>query len=572
MFRTERPWLEVYEEGNVEPETRVFEGSLYELFRHAAEEHRGKTALSFYGTTFEFGRLQALVEKMAASLAASGVSKGDRVALMLPNCPQYVISFFATVRLGAIVTQINPMYVEREIEHILNDSGAETIVVYADVYERVKAVLPDTNLKTVIVVDFGGEPEGLDAGHHSFGDFLSTDADPAPDVEIDPAEDVAALQYTGGTTGVSKGAMLTHRNLVANVQQTIDVFVQNPDQFTGRKCVGALPFFHIYGLTCVMLFGIRLGIEQVLLPRFEVEEALAVFENDRPTMFSGVPTMYMALLASGADLRKHHLHDVHDLQLRRLGPPCKPETFLRGEGRQAPLRGLRPLRGLPRDAQQPAVSGRGTRGQHRHPHSFDRRQDSGRGDRGDRDARRRVGGADHQGPAGHEGLPQHAGGDGRDAKETAGSTRATSRRWTRDGYFYIVDRKKDMIVASGYNVYPREVEEVLFEHPDVAEAVAIGVPDEYRGESRQGLRREEVRRHDDGGGDTGLLQGAPRRLQGPQGRRVPRGVAQERRGQAPAARPGRRGTRQDRRDAPESGGERFGRPGSLPPRRQDRHQ
>ena len=310
MFSTERPWLEVYEKGKVEPETRIFEGSLYELFSRAVEEHRGKTALSFYSTTFEFGRLQALVEKMAASLAASGVEKGDRVALMLPNCPQYVVSFFATVRLGAIVTQINPMYVEREIGHILDDSGAETIIVYADVYERVKALLPDTNLKTVVVVDFVGEQEGLNAGHCSFGDFLATDAEPAPEVDIDPAEDVAALQYTGGTTGMSKGAMLTHRNLVANVQQTIDVFVRDPAQFTGRKCVGALPFFHIYGLTCVMLFGIRLGIEQVLLPKFEVQEALAVFENGRPTMFSGVPTMYMALLASGADLRKHHLHDV----------------------------------------------------------------------------------------------------------------------------------------------------------------------------------------------------------------------------------------------------------------------
>ena len=310
MFRAEKPWLEVYEAGKVEPETRIFEGSLYELFTHAAEEHRGRTALSFHGTTIEFERLQALVEKMAASLAASGVNKGDRVALMLPNCPQYVISFFATVRLGAIVTQINPMYVEREIWHILNDSGAETIVVFADVYERVRSVLPDTNLKTVVVVDFGDEPQELDSGHSPFGDTLSSDADPAPEVGIDPAEDVAALQYTGGTTGVSKGAMLTHRNLVANVGQAIDVFVRDPAQFTGRKCVGALPFFHIYGLTCVMLFGVRLGIEQVLLPRFEVEEALAVFENDRPTMFSGVPTMYMALLASGADLRKHHLHDV----------------------------------------------------------------------------------------------------------------------------------------------------------------------------------------------------------------------------------------------------------------------
>ena len=486
-------------EGRVEPETQIFEGSLYDLFRRAAEEHRGKTALSFYGTTFEFGRLQALVEKMAASLAASGVEKGDRVALMLPNCPQYVISFFATVRLGAIVTQINPMYVEREIEHILNDSGAETIVVYADVYERVKAVLPDTNLKTVIVVDFAGEPEGLDAGHRSFGDFLSTDADPAPEVDIDPAEDVAALQYTGGTTGVSKGAMLTHRNLVANVQQTIDVFVRDPAQFTGRKCVGALPFFHIYGLTCVMLFGIRLGVEQVLAPPLRgrggaggLRERPADDVLRRPYDVHGAPRERRGP-AQAPPARRD------DLQLRRLGPPRKPETFLRGEGRQTPLRGLRPLRGLPRDAQQPAVPGQGREGSIGIPiPSTDARIVD-------------VETGETEMPVGESGEliikgPQVMKGYLNMPEETA-ETLKSGWLYTGDvakmdesGYFYIVDRKKDMIVASGYNVYPREIEEVLFEHPDVAEAVAIGVPDEYRGESvkafvvkRSGARRRRRR-------------------------------------------------------------------------------
>ena len=482
MFRTEKPWLEVYESGNVEPETRVFEGSLYDLFRHAAEEHRGKTALSFYGTTFEFGRLQALVEKMAASLAASGVSKGDRVALMLPNCPQYVISFFATARLGAIVTQINPMYVEREIEHILNDSGARTIVVYADMYERVKTVLPDTDLEIVVVVSLGDEPEGLDAGHQSFGDFLSTDADPAPDVEIDPAEDVAALQYTGGTTGVSKGAMLTHRNLVANLQQTIDVFVQNPDQFTGRKCIGALPFFHIYGLTCVMLFGIRLGTEQVLLPRFEVEEALAVFENDRPTMFSGVPTMYMALLASGADLRKHHLHDVMIFNSGGSALPVNLKRSFEEKVGKPLFEGYGLSEASPVTHNNPPFLGEGREGSIGIPiPSTDARIVD-------------VETGETEMPIGESGElvikgPQIMKGYLNMPEETAAALKdgwlhtGDVARMDEDGYFYIVDRKKDMIVASGYNVYPREVEEVLFEHPDVAEAVAIGIPDEYRGES-----------------------------------------------------------------------------------------
>jgi len=481
MFRTEKPWLRVYESANVEPESRVFEGSLYDLFLRAVEEHRGKSALSFYGTTFEFGRLQALVEKMAASLARAGVSRRDRVALMLPNCPQYVISFFATVRLGAIVTQINPMYVEREVSHILNDSGAETIVVYAPVYERVKAVLPDTNLKNVIVVDFGGEPEGLDAGHRSFGDFLSTDVEPAPEVEVDPVEDVAALQYTGGTTGVSKGAMLTHRNLVANLQQTIDVFVQNPDMFRGRKCIGALPFFHIYGLTCVMLFGIELGVEQVLLPRFEVEEALAVFENDRPTMFAGVPTMYMALLASGADLRKHHLHDV---KIFNSGGSALPVNLKRSfeERVGKPLfEGYGLSEASPVTHNNPPFLGRGREGSIGIPiPSTDARIVD-------------VETGETEMPVGESGEliikgPQVMKGYLNMPGETATALRngwlhtGDVAKMDEDGYFYIVDRKKDMILTSGYNVYPREVEEVLFEHPDVAEAVAIGIPDEYRGE------------------------------------------------------------------------------------------
>jgi long-chain acyl-CoA synthetase len=482
MFRTERPWLEVYEKGSVEPETRIFDGSLYELFSRAVEEHRGKTALGFHGTTFEFGRLQDLVEKMAASLAASGVKKGDRVALMLPNCPQYVVSFFATVRLGAIVTQINPMYVEREIGHILNDSGAETIVVYADVYERVKAVLPDTNLKTVVVVDFGSEPEGSDAGHRSFDDFLSTDADPAPEVEIDPAEDVAALQYTGGTTGVSKGAMLTHRNLVANVQQTIDVFVRDPAQFTGRKCVGALPFFHIYGLTCVMLFGIKLGIEQVLLPRFEVQEALAVFENHRPMMFSGVPTMYMALLASGADLRKHHLHDV---QIFNSGGSALPVNLKRSfeEKVGKPLfEGYGLSEASPVTHNNPPFLGRGREGSIGIPipSTEARIVDVETGE-----TEMPIGESGEliiKGPQvmkGYFNMPQETAETLKDGWLYTGDVASMDE----SGYFYIVDRKKDMIVASGYNVYPREIEEVLFQHPDAAEAVAIGVSDGYRGEA-----------------------------------------------------------------------------------------
>lgn len=482
MFGTEKPWLEVYK-GRTGAETEIFDGSLHDLFRMAAEQHRGKTALTFYGTPFPFERLQALVEKMAGSLAARGVRKGDRVALMLPNCPQYVISFFAAVRLGAIVTQLNPMYVEREIEHILADSGAETIVVYKDMYPRVRNVLPQTNVKNVIVVDFVGEPEGLETGHRSFGDFLATDAPPAPQVPIDPAEDVAALQYTGGTTGVSKGAMLTHRNLVANVQQALDLFIDDPGAFSNnQKVMGILPMFHIFGLTCVMLFGIRQGLNQLLLPKFDPQEVMDLVKNEGPVMFSGVPTMYMALNASGADLTEYGFGNVRTYNSggSALPVPLK-RSFEEKTGRPL-FEGYGLSEASPVTHFNPPFAGEGREGSIGVPvPSTDARivdVETGLVEM----------------PVGEPGElivrgPQVMKGYLNMPEETAETLKngwlytGDMARMDEDGYFFIVDRKKDMIVASGYNVYPREIEEVLFEHPDVSEAVAVGVPDEYRGES-----------------------------------------------------------------------------------------
>jgi len=482
MFGTGKLWLKVYE-GHVEAEMEVFDGSLHDYFRMAVEEHRGKTALTFYGTTFEFERLQALVEKMAGSLAASGVGKGDRVALMLPNCPQYVISFFATVRLGAIVTQLNPMYVEREIEHILTDSGAETIVVYKDMYPRVRNVLPATNLRNVVVVDFDGEPAGLEPGHRSFGDFLQTDAPPAPQVPIDPAEDVAALQYTGGTTGVSKGAMLTHRNLVANVQQALDLFIDDPAAFSNnQKVMGILPMFHIFGLTCVMLFGIKQGLDQLLLPKFDPQEVMDLVRENRPVMFSGVPTMYMALNAGGADLMEYGFGNVRTYNSggSALPVPLK-RSFEEKVGRPL-FEGYGLSEASPVTHFNPPFSGDAREGSIGVPvPSTDARiVDVETGER--------------EMPVGEPGElvikgPQVMKGYLNMPTETADTLRGgwlytgDMARMDEDGYFYIVDRKKDMILASGYNVYPREIEEVLFEHPDVSEAVAVGVADEYRGES-----------------------------------------------------------------------------------------
>jgi long-chain acyl-CoA synthetase len=482
MSRTEKTWVRHYE-GRASPETEIFDGSLVDFFRSSVEEHRDKVALTFYGKTFDFARLEALVEKMAASLAAHEVKKGDRVALMLPNCLQYVISFFATVRLGAIVTQINPMYVEREIEYILDDSGAETIVVHSEAYPRVRAVIEQTRLKNVVVMDLRGEPEGLNGGHQSFDDFVGMDADPASEVEIDPAEDVAVLQYTGGTTGVSKGAMLTHFNLVANTQQGLDLLVDDPGAFSNnQKILGVLPFFHCYGLSCVMLFGIRQGLNQLLLPRFDVREVMELVKNERPVAFSGVPTMHMALVSSGVDLKEYGFDEV---RIYSSGGAPLPVNLLRTfeEKTGCPIfEGYGLSETSPVTHFNPTFAGRGREGSIGVPiPSTDARiVDVETGTR--------------ELPVGEPGElvirgPQVMKGYWNMPEETAHALRdgwfytGDIATMDEDGYFYIVDRKKDMISASGYNVYPREIEEVLFEHEGVAEAVAIGVADEYRGAS-----------------------------------------------------------------------------------------
>ena len=479
MFTQEKPWLKVYE-GHAEPESDFFEGTLYELFSQCAKEHGEKTAFSFFGNEIGFSRLQAMIEKMSAALAASGVEKGDRVALMLPNCPQYVISFFATVRLGAIVTQLNPMYVEREIEYILKDSGAETIVVYADMYPRVQAILSETSLKNVVVVSFGGEQD-LDEGHRLFDAFLGQDVAPAPEVEIDPTEDVAALQYTGGTTGRSKGAMLTHRNLAANMQQSLDFFVEDPSLLSGNeKSVAVLPFFHIYGLTCVMMFGIRMGLNQLLLPRFDPQEVVSLVKENRPTFFSGVPTMYMALNAV-PDLADYGFDKI---QYYTSGGAAMPVNLLHAFEEKT---GAQIQEGFGLSEASPVT--------HFNPVFAERVPGSVGIPLPSTDSRIvDVETGEKEMPTGESGElivsgPQVMKGYWNMPDETAETLR-DGWLYTGDiavmeenGYFYIVDRKKDMIVAGGYNVYPREIEEVLFEHPGVSEAVAIGVPDEYRGET-----------------------------------------------------------------------------------------
>jgi long-chain acyl-CoA synthetase len=468
-----RPWKSVYE-GKVSE--RTIDVSLTRFLEEAVERYWDMPVMTFRGCETSYGQLLETSGWLAAALAESGVGKGDRVALMLPNYPEYVISFFAVARIGAVVTQVNPIYTERELEHILNDSGAETIIVHEDAYPKVRAVRDDTPLKRVILV---GEAANLKEPDTTFDRFLESAPGTAPAVEIDPAEDLAAIQYTGGTTGVSKGAMLTHRNLLASIEQNTNLLMEDPRDLEGGKAVAVAPFFHIFGTTVVLLTSIRYGMNMLIVPRFRVEEMMELIKRERPAMLAGVATIFTALhgypnmeeygldevlfyVSGGAAVPVGLLQSFMGRTRRPIyegwglseGAPVTINTYLRGPvggsiGVPLPSTDVRIVDAETGDEEMPI------------------------GEPGE------IVVKGPQVMEGYRNMPEETAETLRDGWLYTGDI----ARMDEDGYFYIVERKKDVIIASGYNVYPREIEEVLYKHPEVVEAVAVGVSDEYRGET-----------------------------------------------------------------------------------------
>jgi long-chain acyl-CoA synthetase len=270
-------------------------GSLNDFLEAVVSGYRESIVLSEGERRISYGELRDLVESLAGALHEVGVEKGDRVGLMLPNCPEYVAGFFGTLRVGAVATQVNPLYVGRELAHILSNSGTETVIAHARVYGKLKEAQGGTRVGRIICV---GEPEGgLAAGDIGFEEFLNYSASgSAPPVEMDPQEDLSTLQYTGGTTGLSKGAMLTHANLLGGVKQTVDLLIEDPAQFPENgKVVAVAPFFHIFGMTMVLLLGLRMGWNLMTVPRFQPDAVMERIRDEGPVYLAGVATIYTAL-------------------------------------------------------------------------------------------------------------------------------------------------------------------------------------------------------------------------------------------------------------------------------------
>ncbi|GAV23522.1 long-chain-fatty-acid--CoA ligase [Carboxydothermus pertinax] len=474
-----KPWLKHYSEG-VRPSLNYPEKTLHELFWETTEKYPGLTATVFLGQEMTYKELGEQIKRFTTALSKLSIKKGDRVAVMLPNCQEFVISYFAILNLGGIVVQTNPMYVERELEYQLNDSGAETIILLDVLYPRAQAVKGNTALKNIIVVSipligtYNGE---FGPGVYKFSDLISDSEPSPPEVTVTP-DDVAVLQYTGGTTGISKGAMLTHKNLVANVYQVREF--SNGIFFDGQERVlTALPLFHVYGMTCCMNLATCFGGTMILIPKFDATLLLQHIQRYRPTSFPGAPTMYVALL-NHPDLTKYDLKSINVCVSGSAPLPVEVQTKFEevtgavvvegyGLSEASPVTHCNPIRGTRK------IGSIGV------PYSdtiakivdIETGEDLPPG---------QIGELVVQGPQvmkGYWNRPEETAKALKDGWLYTGDL----AKMDEDGFFYIVDRKKDMIIAGGYNIYPREVEEVLYQHPKVKEAIVVGVPDPYRGET-----------------------------------------------------------------------------------------
>ncbi len=475
------------------------------LLRKTAEAHSEVTATVFYGARLTYREIDEAADRFAAGLRKLGVSRGHRVGLIVPNSPAYVIAFFGVQRVGGIVVQTNPQYTPRELVKLYTDAGAATVVCLDLFLPNLLKAMPDTPVRDVIVADLKDFlPATLatlypirrrrdlkKAGHwpleipqapwvHTFREMLATPAERGREPQnVDP-DDVAVLQYTGGTTGTPKGAMLTHRSLIANAYQCSS-WVPETSR-TGERMLLAIPLFHIYGLMAGLFVSVTRGATMLLLPDpRDLSHLFKVIDREHPTLFPAVPTLYVALL-NHPRLPRVNMRGI-DACLSGAAP-LPIEVRRRWEA----LTGGRLVEGYGLTEASTVVSA--------NPLTKDGLVKEGVGipfpDTDVRIVDLETGTRDM--PLGEPGEllvrgPQVMKGYWNQPAETAAVLRdgwlftGDIARMDEDGYLYIVERKKDMIIASGYNVYPREVEEVLYMHPAVQEAAVIGVPDPYRGES-----------------------------------------------------------------------------------------
>ena len=491
-----KPWLKYYPE-DVPEEVDAPDVSVPELFDQMAGKYGSKTALIFYGKKISYTKLKELIDRFATALADLGVSKGDTVALFLLNCPQYVISYFAVLKVGAKVTPISPVYTSKEVKHQLEDSDAETIVCQDILYDNVEKT--GIALKNVILTSIAEylpalkkllgksalgkvykemhvpTPKFMEkAGLLQFQDLIKKHSPQPPQITIDPKKDIAALPYTGGTTGLPKAAILTHYNMVALQAQTVSFW---PIFEEGREVVIAfLPFFHIYGQVVVMLNGLVQGSTLVLFTTPDIDDILSAMERYQASGFYGVPTLFEYL----KEYEKTDRVNWKALKLIACGADTLHESTISEWERRT---GAKILEGYGM-TETTAVS---------HSTPYDRPKTGSFGvplpnvtaaivdvDGTEFMPVDEVGELILHGPNMMQGYWKRP----EETEETI--IEIDGKKWLRtgdlvrmdeEGYFHFFDRKRDLIKYKGYSVFARHVEEVLYRHPQIKAAGVVGVPD-----------------------------------------------------------------------------------------------
>jgi long-chain acyl-CoA synthetase len=467
-----RPWYKFYPEG-VPAQIEIPSISIYHLLERSVKDYPNQLAVIDGETEWIYEELKQRVDRFAEALNQLGFAKGDRIAVMLPNCKEYIIAYFAIQRLGGVVVQVNPMYQQSELDYILQDSEAKWFVGH----EAQKSKLDKVEYKdqlTLILVGKTPSDEGYD-----FNELTDHGGTGLPPLDIDPKKDLAVLQYTGGTTGRSKGVMLTHYNLIGNVYQSF-TFSGGAFERPGERMLSISPFFHVYGMTSSLNVAIFGAATVICVPRFEVNQTLEIIRKHKPTFFPGVPTMYIALL--------HHpdsgTSNLDCIKVCNSGSAPMPVEVMNEFERKT---GARIVEGYGLSESSPVT--------HRNPIRGLRKMGSIGIPIPNTDSKIvdvETGTIDL--PPGQPGElilkgPQVMKGYWRKPEETANTLKdgwlytGDIATMDEDGYFYIVGRKKEMIIAGGYNIYPAEVEDVMYQHPSIEELAVFGVPDPYRGET-----------------------------------------------------------------------------------------
>ncbi|PAK42674.1 long-chain-fatty-acid--CoA ligase [Peribacillus simplex] len=494
-----KPWQAIYPEQI--PAVLSYEDKpLYSFLKESAEEFPDKVSIHFQGKELTFREVYESALKFAAYLKSIGLQKGERVAVMLPNCPQGVISFYGILMAGGVVVQTNPTYTERELEYQMKDSGAKMILVMDILFPRVSAVASRTDIEHIIVTaikEYLPFPKNLiypfiqkkqygivinvehEGNHHLFSEIMKRKITEEVDtVPIDVNNDLALLQYTGGTTGFPKGVMLTHKNLLANTKMCNAWLYKN--KRGEERILAILPFFHVYGMTTVLVLSVMEGNTMIIMPKFDVEATLKTIQKQKPTMFPGAPTMYIGLL-NHPDIAKYDLSSINacisgsaslPLEVQEQFEKITGGKLVEGYGlsETSPVTHANFIWDQPRVKGSVGLPWPDTDSAILSLESYEELPPN------------EIGEIAIKGPQvmkGYWNRPDETEKTFKNGWLLTGDLGYMDEQ----GFFYVVERKKDTIIAGGFNIYPREVEEVLYEHEAIQEVVVAGIPDPYRGET-----------------------------------------------------------------------------------------